>query len=363
MKRYYTLIILSVLLVLASTWTQASNMDSLSLFETNLKEEVLDSQQQVFGLQEDAELKKWITELNLQGNLITAEKEQENSTRDDGVQEEKKLVKGITFYNDQKEIEEKVGFFSKEEIIVRKNTGLQLAVLPGVLVDGSYELTEARMDSNLDYDLHLKQQLGFDIDYKLNHRLNLNAGYYLTGEQESDGYNLTGMDSKQRNFDSSEGSTENIQKIGIDYDTSERTSVFANYFKENSATDEATTTVVGVKYNDDEEQIAFQYQIEDLEEKRLNSTGVEVGINDFAKLKAIYTMIDDDNADKVGNGAGKDSNFESKLLDLGLDLYVNDDTSLKLGYQLSDKDEADGSQEIWESLKPEQANVELEFKF
>ncbi|ADL13659.1 hypothetical protein [Acetohalobium arabaticum] len=272
-----------------------------------------------------------------------------NSTTDDEVQEGKKLVKGITFYENQKKIDDKIDFFSKEEIIVQKKTGLELAVLPGVLVDGSYELTEGRMDSNL----------GFDIDYKLNHRLNLNAGYYLTGEQKSDGYNLAGMDSTDKKLDSSEESMENIQKIGIDYDTSERTSVFANYFKEDSADDEATTTVVGVKYNDDAEQIAFQYQIEELEEKRLNSTGVEIGINDFAKLKAIYTMIDDEAGDKVG----KDSNFESKLLDLGLDLYVNDDTSVKLGYQLSDKNEADGSQEIWESLKPKEANVELEFKF
>ncbi|MBM7622944.1 hypothetical protein [Sporohalobacter salinus] len=362
MKRYYILIILSVLLVLASTWTQASKKDTLSLFQANLKEQIIDSEHQSFGLKDNIDLKKWLKDLTQQGNLIAANKNKKKSSASGNLEEEKKLVSGIEFYSDQGEINNKSDFFSKEEIVIKEKAGMKLAILPGVLMNSNYQVEQGKVDSGITSDFKLKQQLGFDVDYEVSRKFNINTGYYLTGEKKKDSPNLTENEDWQFDFVGDEALTDNIKKIGINYDTSERTSVFANYLKEGSS-DDKSTTVVGVKYNNNSDQITFQYQIEDSDEKKVNSTGVEFGINEFAKLKAIYTMIDDNSDNDSTEVSEENSEFESKLLDLGLDLRVSDDTSVKLGYQVNDKEEDGGSEEIWKKLKPSKANIELEVKF
>ncbi|SJZ46974.1 ring-infected erythrocyte surface antigen domain-containing protein [Selenihalanaerobacter shriftii] len=371
MKKYYVLvIIILILLVSLSTWARTPDLGSSSLFQANLKRKLITSVNKQFNLEISSELGAWLKNLNHQNKLVKERENLRSKKNDDN-----KFVKGITFYKSHEKLDSKVDLSANERVLIRKEVGLELAILPGVLMDSSYQMTK-KEDLNVSMEPELEQELGLSIDYNLNKKLNLNAGYYLANEKstfvtdnedEWSNYKSNLEESMNENeVDNLEGEqtfTDNIQKIGIDYQTSDKTKIFADYLEEESASnDEFFTTAVGLEYNNNSEKITVQYQVENSDDMKSSSAGIELGLSDFAKLRAIYTMVDDTSTSGIQGTDGSDPNFKSDLLDLGLDLNVNEDTKVKLGYQLADEDDSK-EDNLLDKFKPKAADVKLEIKF
>jgi hypothetical protein len=332
----------------------------------------MNSNQRKFKLDLSSELDNWLEELTLKGELISSTKNANEILEfsDGNIGESGQLVKGITFYSDD---ENELEGIDQEKLLIENNKGLEIAVLPGGLKDNNPQMIR-KEELGIEKETQSKNELGFSMDYKLDDKLNLNTEYYLLGlERESS------MDESNSGIEDSlvgvEGLSEsqefpdNIQKVGINYQTSQQTSVFADYLEKRSADeDKLTTTAVGLEYNNDSGKITMQYQVENSENEESSSAGIELGLSDFAKLKAIYTMVnknstlDGEDGEKLEEGP----DLKSQSLDLGLDLYVNEDTSVKLGYQLADEDKKQGDlgdEDLLDKIKPKAADIKLEIKF
>ncbi|SEM38042.1 hypothetical protein SAMN04488698_102149 [Candidatus Frackibacter sp. WG12] len=368
MKKYYFLIaFMTFLLISFSIWAQVPNFDSSSLFQANLEQELLMEYQDIEpGLKMSDEWRLWINELANQQELIEGQIGSLNSMNltKNNFLGNAKFVKGITFVTTEPNSGRGDSNDRRTKLIKSQESGMKLAIFPGGLrrvkehSGGSDKNTDGRRVFDLKQNLNLKQN-GSINNFNLQ---GLSSKRLMTPLTMKDSINKIDVDDRE--------------EAGLGYQLSDDSSFFIHYLNEGERMDpELLPVAVGLEYNNESGKITTQYEFEKSDEKEVNSAGIELGISDVAKLRAIYTMIDKSNkseesniqdgtATTTANGTEEVSDLESELLNLGLDIYVDENASIKLGYQLANDNQKElKDKTLLEKLKPHAAEIKLEFKF
>jgi len=372
MKKYYFLIaFMTFLLISFSIWAQVPNFDSSSLFQSNLEQKLLMEYQDIEpGLKMSDEWRLWINELANQQELIEGQigsLDSMNLTKNNFLGNAK-FVKGITFIATDPNSGRKDSNDKRKKLVKNQESGMKLVIFPGGLRRVNIEDRGYSGGSGKNADEHRI--------FDLKQNLNLKQGGSINS------FNLQGLSSKGlmtpltmkdsiNNID-----TNDREEAGLGYQLSDDSSFFIHYLNEGERMDpELLPVAVGLEYNNESGKITTQYEFEKSDEKEVNSAGIELGISDVAKLRAIYTMIDrsnkseesniqDGTATTTANGTEEVSDLESELLNLGLDIYVDENASIKLGYQLANENQKElKDKTLLEKLKPHAAEIKLEFKF
>lgn len=230
------------------------------------------------------------------------------------------------------------------------------------------------LNLNADYSKNQGEELetaaDFQLEYALNSRTLIRAGYSLLNEE---GWDLRGVNNGENSQskpddpaanssreDSTEGpkaaskSTAEIRKVyqndldtstslGLAYKTNERVTVSADFIENNefgSYYDEnweiaGDSTVFGVEYNYPEgSRIRARYQVDTAEAGTQKITGIDFAFNNLATFSASYKLLDlNDLEDTLSESDQKTA------WDLGLGVNLNESYGLNLGYEIIESED------------------------
>jgi len=234
------------------------------------------------------------------------------------------------------------------------NPGLHL--LQDLTLDADY--SEAVVDSKLE------KETGLQLEYAINSRALIRAGYTLANKEwwEKQTLNTDGT-SEASNTESDESnqlldenaellsvnnSSESVfieeqdvrRSLGLAYRTSDQLTVSADYIENNefdgySGDNEfqGNSTVFGLQYDDKMGSIRAIYQLNLGEDVRQQITGVELDFNNLATFSASYKLL---NPEEIESALSSQTAW-----DLGLGVNLNENYGLNLGYEIiEDEDEA-----------------------
>ncbi|MCK8824290.1 hypothetical protein [Fuchsiella alkaliacetigena] len=343
MKNLIVLItVLLLLLISLSVEAQPLSSDFL-LHNNELEAGQMRAELENLNLSRPSEIEYWIERLI----KIDVIRDRSNNFKRRESREHRKMVEGITYYQDL-DVESD---FTDDKVLVEKDGGLQL----GVLADALRTKEQANKD--------LLAVIEFDRESKLSNQHSFDWEVETFREENY----LIDYEDWYLGLDFSHSEIEVLPELGFTYQTSDRTSIFADYSEKMDQDDlKRTTTVVGLEYNNDLGSYQLKYEFQDSSELESSSAGIELGVSDFAKVRAIYTLLEQEVADKEEISQEQEQ-LRLQLLDLGLDFNVNNQASLKLGYQLSERDKTADLEEEEEGLlqkfKPSSADIKLELKF
>ncbi len=235
------------------------------------------------------------------------------------------------------------------------NPGMHL--LQDLTLDADY--SEAVVDSKLE------KETGLQLEYAINSRALIRAGYTLANKEWWEKQTLNTEESSSET--SSIGSEENTQllgenaellsvnsnnsesvfieeqdvrrSLGLAYRTSDQLTVSADYIENNefdgySGDNEfqGNSTVFGLQYDDQMGSIRAIYQLNLGEDVRQQITGVELDFNNLATFSASYKLLDPEEIESALSS--------QTAWDLGLGVNLNENYGLNLGYEIiEDEDE------------------------
>ena len=234
-------------------------------------------------------------------------------------------------------------------------------------------------------------QTSFDLNYKLNSRTTVRAGYDLVGKKRKDSNELLPDDLEKEDESSKEKKEENYisdtneqlqededeanlsendtkeetnnqmnsndildqqGRVGISYKTTDRISLSADYVKNNIFREtNGDSTIFGVEYVDEEGKLRARYEIVDGETRQETITGLELDLKNLASFSASYTLL---NPQQIRDKLNKES-----VWDFGVDFNLSDETSFSIDYQLKDKSEAVSGENFFDQ---KESNINASFK-
>lgn len=241
-----------------------------------------------------------------------------------------------------------------------------------------FDLTETNLDNSrhlnllndLNFDANYSQQedkrletaADFQLEYALNSRTSIRAGYSLLNEEwwdvQRNSTNITQAeetepedqnpeDNQETAEESSDSTSNNVRRVyqnemdsssslGVAYQSSDRVTLsadfidnneFGNYYNQDWEIS-GDSTVFGLEYNYPEgSSIRARYQIDTAEDVTQRITGVDFDFNNLATFSASYKLLDP-------------AQLENTLIqqktawDLGLGFNLNEDYGVALGYEL-----------------------------
>ncbi|MFW5718823.1 MAG: hypothetical protein ACOCW0_01140 [Halanaerobium sp.] len=239
-----------------------------------------------------------------------------------------------------------------------------------------FTLTETTLDNSrhlnllndLNFDANYSQQedkrletaADFQLEYALNSRTSIRAGYSLLNEEWWDWQRIstqpeeTETDDNHQNAEdpaaeeeSSDSTSNNVSRVyqnemdsssslGVAYRSSDRVTLsadfidnneFGNYYNEDRDIS-GNSTVLGLEYNYPEgSSIRARYQIDNAEDMTQRITGVDFDFNSLATFSASYKLLDPTQLENT-------LNQQKTAWDLGLGLNLNEDYGVALGYEL-----------------------------
>lgn len=243
---------------------------------------------------------------------------------------------------------------------------------------GSFSITETALDnsqhlnllSDLSFDADyskneaekLETTADFKLEYSLNSRTLIRAGYSLlneewwdlqednlstsAGKKEEDSapVKATTEDNELKRVYQNE--LESSRSLGLAYKSSERVTLSADFIDNNEFSSyyddnldlSADSTVLGVEYSYPEGSvIRARYQVDEAEGAIQKITGVDLAFNNLATFSASYKLL---NPKEIEDKLVK----EQTAWDLGLGVNLNENYGVALGYELieaQDKEKAE----------------------
>ena len=256
------------------------------------------------------------------------------------------------------------------------NNSQHLNLLRDLNFDASYSQQE---------DQRLETSADFQLEYALNSRTFIRAGYSLLNEEwwdvernnsaEPDTNNEDQADDSQQeseeadsessDFASADNSirrvyqneTESSSSLGVAYQSSDRVVLsadfidnnrFGGYYDENWEI-AGDSTIFGLEYNYPEgSSIRARYQIDTAEDVTQRITGLDFAFNNLATFSASYKLLDPNELENT-------LIQQQTAWDLGLGVSLNEDYGLALGYELI---ESENQEEAERKIK---ASFEINF--
>jgi len=312
-------------------------------------------------------------------------------------------------------VEDSEGFSFSPDLLNEKISLDRIITYNGEELKSISYSPDSQININADYSDDLEEldslvQTSFNLNYKLNSKTTVRAGYELLGKtwenssvvnsseveesKESDTSEKTEEDTtdttetneeteeskddkeeitdeKNENNDEESINKENFSdqksnssqplynsmidqqgSVGISYQTSDRISFSADYVKNNIFREtKGDSTIFGLEYVDEEGKLRARYEIIDGEERQETITGLELDLKNLASFSASYTLL---NPQQIRDKLNKES-----VWDFGVDFNLSNETSFSIDYQLKDKsDSIDGDN----FLDEKESNINASFK-
>jgi hypothetical protein len=256
------------------------------------------------------------------------------------------------------------------------NNSQHLNILTDLNFDASYSQKE---------DEKLETTANFQLEYALNSRTLIRAGYSLLNEEWWDVQNSSGQasieDSNQiinddQNIDDDfkadndnpaavnnnvrkvyQNELESSRSLGVAYKSNDRVTLSADFIDNNQFGDyydesfelAGDSTVFGVEYNYPEgSSIRASYQVDTADDITQRITGVDFAFNNLATFSASYKLLD-------LNQLTDDLNQQKTAWDLGIGVNISEDYGLALGYELIEGEDEE------EAEKKIRASFEIDF--
>lgn len=229
-------------------------------------------------------------------------------------------------------------------------------------------------------DLKIETNTRIDLEYYMNQKTLIRAGYSLVSKEWPDIREIE--DVSYENGDNNDGEKQNSRdnedngssernsadsgkpvlilnnqekkqegRVGISYQTSDRITISADYIREDLFSEEDRfSTIFGVEYTDDIGQLRAKYLIDSGESKE-TITGLELDLKDLATLSASYKILDPDLIEEQLN--------KQSVWDFGIDFNISDLSSVSIGYQLIDSGSEGNS---FENINLKESNIEASFE-
>lgn len=235
---------------------------------------------------------------------------------------------------------------SDEARFIKQNAGLEFNILPGMLLNADYQKTlEATGIS--------KAQKTFQLLYNPGSFASVNARYGII-TNDPNPFDIDMLPTWFTDFIKQDKTPEIddiiITQLGLAVQPTDFSELSADYVTTEGSTGEYNTskTIFGLTLEDDNREISATYQLKNQENQTTTSTGLELGLIDLAKIKAVYSTIENQ----------KDSNIAlDSIVDLGLDLNLADSSRLKFQYKWVLPDE------VGTSSDESSAEASLEIRF
>lgn len=259
------------------------------------------------------------------------------------------------------------------------NNSQQLNILNDLTFDADYSKEE---------DEKLETAADFQLEYALNSRTLIRAGYSILNEEwwdvqsntvsaeepptnDSDGDSATDDNTSENLIpenDNPAAANNNVRKVyqnelessrslGVAYRSNDRVTLSADFIDNNefgSYYDEdwelaGDSTVFGVEYSYPEgSSIRARYQIDTADDITQRVTGLDFDFNNLATFSASYKLLD-------LNQLADDLSQQKTAWDLGLGVNISEDYDLNLGYE---RIEAEGEEEAEQKVR---ASFEINF--
>jgi len=316
-------------------------------------------------------------ETNLEDLDLSQEKSFSQSAREEllGIasqfdSEEDQNIDQLTFEN---------GTFSLTETTL--NNSQHLNILTDLNFDASYSQSEAKK---------LETKADFQLEYALNSRTLIRAGYSLLNEEwwdvqnastavsESGEISANSLDDENTTINLEETNdnfkvdnnnpaavNNNVRKVyqnelessrslGVAYKSNDRVTLSADFIDNNQFGNyydkdwegAGDSTVFGVEYSYPEgSSIRARYQVDTADDITQRITGVDFAFNNLATFSASYKLLD-------LNQLTNDLNQQKTAWDLGLEVNISENYGLALGYELIEgEDEEEAEQKIRASFE------------
>ncbi len=251
-------------------------------------------------------------------------------------------------------------------------------------------LTDLNFDANYSKkeDEKLETKANFQLEYALNSRTLIRAGYSLLNEEWWDVQNNAAADaevssdilSPEENEEITEDRTDadfksdndnpaavnnNVRKVyqnelesssslGVAYKTNDRVTLSADFIDNNQFGDyynenlelAGDSTVFGLEYSYPEgSSIRARYQVDTADDITQRITGLDFAFNNLATFSASYKLLD-------LNQLTNDLSQQKTAWDLGLGVNISEDYGLALGYELIEgEDEEEAERKIRASFE------------
>ncbi|CCU80074.1 hypothetical protein HSACCH_01830 [Halanaerobium saccharolyticum subsp. saccharolyticum DSM 6643] len=264
----------------------------------------------------------------------------------------------------------------------------------------NFSLTETTLNNSqhlnilndLDFDANYSQKedeklettANFQLEYALNSRTSIRAGYSILNEEwwdiknssqaniEDSNQNINDDQNIDDDFkpdnDNPAAVNNNVRKVyqnelessrslGVAYKSNERVTLSADFIDNNKFGDyydedwelAGDSTVFGVEYNYPEgSSIRASYQVDTADEITQRITGVDFAFNNLATFSASYKLLD-------LNQLTDDLNQQKTAWDLGIGVNISEDYGLALGYELIEGEDEE------EAEKKIRASFEIDF--
>lgn len=235
-------------------------------------------------------------------------------------------------------------FYSDQTRFIQQNAGLELNILPGMLLNADYQKTLETSGSS-------KAQKTLQLFYDPGPFASVNAGYGII-TKDPNPFDIDMFPTWFTDFINQEKTPEMddiiITQLGLAVQPTVFSKLSADYVLTEGTTDAQAIkkTMFGLTLGDDQTELSATYQLKNQENQTTTSTGLELGLIDLAKIKAVYSYIE--------NQEDSDTALES-IVDLGLDLHLADSSRLRVQYKWvlpeetgssSDESSAEASLEI-----------------
>lgn len=244
-------------------------------------------------------------------------------------------------------------------------------------------------------DIEILLQTSFNINYQLNKKTTLRAGYDLMGRKwenpnkyidrdnidDNTGSNditdpgqdgsddpTDGDDNSDSEENTADGDSSNPVipvepiynstldqqgRVGISYQTSNNLMVSADYIKNNIFREtEGDSTILGLEYVDDEGKLKARYEIIHGKGRKETITGLELDLKDLASFSASYKLLDPQFI--------KDKLDKESVWDFGVDINLSQATIFSIDYQLIDNNEKKDKED--NIFKEKESNINASFK-
>ena len=233
-------------------------------------------------------------------------------------------------------------FSSDQTRFIKQNAGLKLNILPGMLLNADYQKT-------LETSGNSKAQKTLQLSYDPGSFASMNAGYGII-TKDPNPFDIDMFPTWFTDLINQDKTPERddiiITQLGLAVQPTVFSQLSADYVLTEGDEHDIKKTSFGLTLEDDYAELSATYQLKNRENQTTTSTGLELGLIDLARIKAVYSYIE--------NQKNSDIALES-ILDLGLDLQLAESSRLRFQYkwvlpeeigQSSDESSAEASLEI-----------------
>ncbi len=230
---------------------------------------------------------------------------------------------------------------------VTQNAGIELNLLPGMLLNADYKRTLEGEDSSS------KAHKTFQLAYNPFSFASFNAGYGIISSEvptiDPESVPVWLADAAQNEVRPEINDLDDIiiKQLGLAVRPTNSSSLFADYVSVKGNDEQINKAVFGLKLGDNGKAMNATYQLENQKSQITTSAGLELGLVDQATLKAVYSTTQDQQVSE---------DILETMIDLGLNFNIAESSVLSFQYKWILPEEYDPEDETT-------AEAKLEVKF